>query len=38
MVQGKTRPELDADRTLLWQIIRDDLPPLIAQLEQILKP
>ena len=28
----------DLDREILWRTIRDDLPSLVAELEQILKP
>ncbi len=34
--QGKSRGDLDTDE-LVWEIIRDDLPPLIAELEAILR-
>ena len=36
MAQGKTRADLDADRPLnLSQIVTQDLPSLIAELEKI---
>lgn len=37
MVGGKDRADLNRDRVLELALVRNDLPPLIAALEQILQ-